>query len=268
MLITGYYEFEIVLTPVGEKQLGKDSKTIYRRFSDIEWLHEGLLKYNPGCKIPLLPEKNIWSNLNVNNDAFLEKRRLNIEEYLNYISKHKFLSLNPNYLNFISNDFDSKKGEQNKTVTSSFYDNLSNLTSFLPIFKQNKMKGLRTIESDESLESERKNFVRLLKAISDLNINITEYMKINSEKGEAMKNIVMSSKNLKYSSLEFKEDEQIRNSEDDSEQSQIDKSIKKNIEIISNYHEKNTHFFNMVTSSVPDQINVCINKFINIYVEI
>ncbi len=62
-------------------------KTIYRRFSDLERLHEGLLNYNPGCRIHLMPEKSIWTNLNVNSNKILEKRRKQIEEYLNYINK-------------------------------------------------------------------------------------------------------------------------------------------------------------------------------------
>lgn len=169
MLITGYYEFEIAI----KSSFYNHDLKIYRRYSDIEWLHEGLIKYNPGCRIPQLPEKSIWCNLNVNNNQVLEKRRMQIENYLNYINKHKYLSQNTYYKLFISNDFDKSKLENNNKQ-SSFYDKITGLKDYLPdVFnKQIKMSGLSHIEDNTRLEKERENLVRLSKAINDLNSEI------------------------------------------------------------------------------------------------
>lgn len=72
------------------------------RFSDIEWLHQGLLDYNPGCLIPKLPEKNFWANLYFDTSEFLNKRMKEIDVYLTYINSHKHLNKNPMYIAFLS----------------------------------------------------------------------------------------------------------------------------------------------------------------------
>jgi hypothetical protein len=168
MLITGYYEFEIVIKKLLKSQWS--DKTIYRRYSDIEWLHEGLIKINPGCRIPQLPEKSVWCNLNVNNNQMLENRKKHIEVYLNYINGHKYLSENPYFTLFTSDEFDKTKLEVKQT---SIYDRLSGLKDYLPVFsKQSKMSGLNHIENNTKLEKERENLVRLMKAVNDLNNNM------------------------------------------------------------------------------------------------
>jgi hypothetical protein len=72
------------------------------RFHDIEILHHGLLDYNPGCLIPILPEKNFLANIYVDSSEFLNKRMKEIEDFLIYINGHKYLKRNPKYLQFIS----------------------------------------------------------------------------------------------------------------------------------------------------------------------
>jgi hypothetical protein len=169
MLITGYYEFEIIIKKFFKSQC--TDRKIYRRYSDIEWLQEGLLKLNPGCRIQQLPEKSVWCNLNVNNNQMLENRKKHIEEYLNYINNHKYLSQNPYYTLFIIHDFDKSKLEVKQI---SLYDKLAGLKDYLPeVFsRQSKMSGLSHIEDNNNLEKERENLVRLMKAVNDLNNNM------------------------------------------------------------------------------------------------
>lgn len=258
MLITGHYEFEIVV-----KNLSKSSeRTIYRRFSDIEWLHEGLLKYNPGCRIPSLPEKNIWTNLNVNNEHILEKRRKLIEEYLDYINSHKYLSINPNFVSFLSDGFDKNRNETGKQT--SLLEKFSSLTSLLPsVFKQQKMKGLSVIEDNKKLEKDRENLVRLLKAVNDLNYNMAEYVKINDEKTESIKNILFSARNIQFYDLHYNSSN--NSARDDNYQqfegSKSEKNINKNLDIINVFYEKNKTFHNLVVSSVTDQLEVRIGIY-------
>jgi hypothetical protein len=258
MLIAGHYEFEIII-----KNLTKNSeRTIYRRFSDIEWLHEGLLKYNPGCRIPILPEKNLWANINVNNSQLLEKRRKHIEEYLNYINNHKYLRLNPNFQIFISNDFEKNK---NEISHKGFLEKFSNISSIIPtMLKTHKMKGLSTIEDNKKLDKDRENLVRLLKATNELNLNMKEYVRINEEKTEAIKNIVFSTKNLRNFNLDFNQ-ANLSGEEDADSESKYDKSISKNMEIINNFYERNKIFYSLVSSNICDQlevINCCLFYFL------
>ena len=131
--VTGHYEFEINI-----KYTNTDSnKTIYRRFSDIEWLHDGLLAFNPGCRIPNMPEKSIWCNIGVNNNVMLDKRKKLIENYLSYINSHKFLKFNTMYQIFISDDFEKiKKNEYSDNKKShSIYNLYLNLKNQIPGFK-------------------------------------------------------------------------------------------------------------------------------------
>jgi len=252
MLIAGHYEFEIII-----KNLTKNSeRTIYRRFSDIEWLHEGLLKFNPGCRIPILPVKNLWANINVNNSQLLEKRRKHIEEYLNYINIHKYLRLNPNFQIFISNDFEKNK---NEISHKGFLDQFSSISSMIPsmqsMLKTQKMKGLSTIEDNKKLDKDRENLVRLLKATNQIGLNMKEYVRINEEKTEAIKNIIFSTKtfrtfNLDFHQVNFSGDEQPES------ESKYDKSISKNMEVINSFYERNKIFYSLVSSNICDQLDV------------
>lgn len=132
-LVTGHYEFEILVRSIYEDSQVKE-KIYYRRFSEIEWLHNILLETNPGCRVPSLPEKTIWTNLGVNNDTFLDKRKKDVEVYLNYINSHKYLSKNPYYQEFISDLFDkSRKAEIQNTKKLSIMEIVRNT---LPGFKQ------------------------------------------------------------------------------------------------------------------------------------
>jgi hypothetical protein len=250
MLIAGHYEFEIII-----KNLSKNSeKTIYRRFSDIEWLHEGLMKFNPGCRISKLPEKNMWANINVNNSQLLEKRRKLIEEYLNYLNNHKYLKLNPNFQIFISNDFEKNKNESGNKST--IMEKFSHISSMIPsMLKTQKMKGLSTIEDNKKLDKDRENLVRLLKATNELNMNMKEYVRINEEKTEAIKNIIFSTKSLRNFNLDFNSSNLPQEDEENSD-SKLDKSIFKNMEIINNYYERNKIFFSLVSSNICDQLEV------------
>ncbi len=233
-------------------------KTIYRRFSDIEWLHEGLKKYNPGCRIPNLPSKNIWMNLNVNNSINLEKRAKHIEDNLNYISNHKHLRESEVFKIFYSDDFEFNKVDHEKKST--LYEKFTNFTQILP-FRTNKI-GLTKIEDNQKLDKDRENLVRLLKATKDLNANMKEYVKTNEEQTDAIKSIVISTKKIQYTSLDYN----FHNLQEDDHESKSDKSISKNLEIINNFYEHNKIFSSKVSCSICDQLEVIfkLNRTMNL----
>lgn len=151
MLIAGHYEFEIILRY--SEDINSD-RLIYRRYSDFEWLHKELLEKNPGCKIIDIPEKNVWCNLKVNNNESLEIRRKQIENYLNYINKHKYLMKNTSFKEFLSSSFNSENNSK-KSILDNIYNQMPN------IFKSQKNLGVNIIEDDQELDKERENLVRL-----------------------------------------------------------------------------------------------------------
>jgi hypothetical protein len=141
--------------------------TILRRFSDIEWLHYELLKNNPGCRIPDLPEKNVKFNSAFINENDLNLRKKGIQDYLNYIANHKYLSSNHFYEEFISQDF--KRNATAKTI-SNLITGVSGLkTSVLGLFGKNNTirKGSDSIEGNKALEKERDYLIKLYYAIAD-----------------------------------------------------------------------------------------------------
>ena len=177
MLVTGHYEFRVI---IGEK-------SVFRRFSDFEWLHDQLLQNYPGCKIPSLPEKNVRTNLYVNNTKILEERMKLFQKYLQYIEKHIHLSKSKEFGSFLSEDFKPETKKQNSilgTVSSYVFINRGGKTGGLHIFKEN------------DIEQQRKKLVRLKKAASDLQINLMEKKRLESIIGETIKNLFNASNKI------------------------------------------------------------------------
>jgi len=100
----------------------------------LEILHDGLIKLNPGCRIPNLPEKSIWCNLYLNNDNALEKRKKQIENYLQLIMNHKFLKNNSVFKIFISDEMENYKNFLNQNKKE---NDTNNLLRYLKTMKKN-----------------------------------------------------------------------------------------------------------------------------------
>ena len=167
--ITGHYEFEILLTKKEVKNNKIISqKTIYRRYTDLEILYDGLIKYNPGCLIPELPEKIFWMNVSTgSNKNLLDKRKTKIEKYLNYINKHYYLSKNPVFLIFLSDDFeryknDLKDGKNLYKLIKNKYNNYMNYV----ISRQKKFFNIEL--DDKNLQKEKERLNKILTGINML----------------------------------------------------------------------------------------------------
>jgi hypothetical protein len=164
MLISGYYEFEILFT---KKDINKNKilaqRTMYRSYHDIEILYQGLILYNPGCLIPKIPEKSFWEN----NKEIVEERKKQLENYLGYICKHVYLSNNPIFLIFISDEFERYK-EKTKDNNDSY--SIYNLIKYgiNESYKYSKVFIINKILSSSSLNNETEN------NNSNLNIEISD----------------------------------------------------------------------------------------------
>ena len=114
----GYYEFEIC-----KQSEGKGEDVIFkRRFSEIEWLHNNLLKMCAGCKVYALPEKNFFTNTLLRNESIMIQRKDQIQKYLNYLNNHKFLSKNKHFIEFFSKKFETNRNDiqNNRSYFQSF----------------------------------------------------------------------------------------------------------------------------------------------------
>ena len=117
LLISGYYEFEILFT---KKDINLDKiliqRTIYRSYHDMEILYQGLILYNPGCLIPRIPPLGQGDGGKDNID---EVKNM-LENFLGYICKHLYLSKNKIFLIFISDDFERYRDKINENNNESF----------------------------------------------------------------------------------------------------------------------------------------------------
>jgi hypothetical protein len=138
----------------------------------LEILHDGLVKFSAGCKIPTLPEKSIWCNLYVQNASALGKRKRSIEEYLTKVYNHKNLSKNPVYQIFISDNFDNFKAENVKQMT--WIERVSSMRVYLPKFLQGNTYTYN--KGSRHFEKEKENLMRLDKGINEINKIIVSYL--------------------------------------------------------------------------------------------
>jgi hypothetical protein len=98
----------------------------------------------------------------------MDKRRKQIEEYLVYINNHKYLSYNPVFKLFLTDEFERYKEEYNKH--SKLIDRIKFIRKFLPDFlKINKYKT--DIDNEDEiaifLSKEKDNINRLEEGVND-----------------------------------------------------------------------------------------------------
>ena len=84
--------------------------------SILKILYQGLILYNPGCLIPKIPSQSprILTKENI------EEIKNMLENYLGYICKHIYLSKNPIFLIFISDEFERYRDKINENNNESF----------------------------------------------------------------------------------------------------------------------------------------------------
>jgi hypothetical protein len=133
----------------------KDSHnyTLTRRFNDIQWLHENLLKANPGCKLPVPPEKNIWLKLVVGGKTQIEERIRLIETYLNELANHKVLRKDDSFRKFTFDEFIGNETSKQLIDKIGGLMGRSKQDALLP--------GLNNIDGNPYLEKERYLMVKL-----------------------------------------------------------------------------------------------------------
>lgn len=224
--VKGHY---VYIIKVIDKYNNKET-LIERRYSEIEWLDQKLKKTNPGCRIPFIPEKNPKMNLYLNSEAELEDRKKKIEIYLDYISKHIYLSKNEYFKKFLLENF--------KMVDYESKSFLGSFTSYIPFMSSNKSSSsfnnkseFDNIDIKINYEEEKENFIRMQKGIKDLTENIQQYLNINETKIKTLDDFVNDAMefhniNLEYHNKKLNEDND-DNKEDIKNINKIEHFVKK-----------------------------------------
>ena len=216
LLISGYYEFEILFT---KKDVNLDKiliqRTIYRSYHDIEILYQGLILYNPGCLIPKVPTQE----QGLGNKENIEELKKMLENYLGYICKHIYLSKNPIFLIFISDEFERYRDKINENNNDNFsiyslvklcvnesYKYSKNLISNTLMSSTNAnneiSNGNLTIEiSDKRLRDEKNRLEKVITGTEKFISSLGEEIASVSQKIESMKNMNKISNILKDSNF-------------------------------------------------------------------
>lgn len=87
---------------------------VFRRFSDFEFLQQQLLTRYGGCIIPVLPEKNFWTCLNLEGSEYVKMRLRRLLKYLNSLLNNPSIRLSRELRLFLfvdGNEFSELKGE-------------------------------------------------------------------------------------------------------------------------------------------------------------
>jgi len=178
-LTFGYYEFEISRQTINKK--GHFEEIIFkRRFSEIEWLHNNLLKYASGCKIPNLPEKNFMTNL-IKNDSLINQRKQQIESYLNYLNNHRFLSQHDFFIKFFSQGFEKERSDiQSKR---SYFQSVKDYLGY------SSQGGSKVMEYDEFYEKEKFSIQRLTNGVRETAKTIEDYKQVFWKKNSSITKI-------------------------------------------------------------------------------
>lgn len=276
LFITGHYVFEIKII---ERKSAKE-RLIERRFSEMEWLNKNLIKTDPGCRIPFLPEKNVWCKLNLNNEAELEIRKEKIQAYLTYINHHKYLSKNPYFQIFLSDSFkvsdneildenqkiskiDNQKKESGKGFLSGGKSIFKKMAYYMPTNIPFYGGGLSSQSSGSSqlknpfdisqvsYDDEKENFIRMQKGIDDLTKNFKESIVINETKIKALSEFIENAKSLKDINFDYHK-QKLDDSENDNP-TISDES--KNINKIQSYLKKIEDFNKSIEEDLLAKLN-------------
>jgi PX domain len=87
-----------VITTTSLAHFPRKDMSVWRRYSDFEWLHKRISTTYPAAMIPLFPEKKLIGNTD---EGFVMERAAALETYLNKVAAHPQLSTSVDLLVFL-----------------------------------------------------------------------------------------------------------------------------------------------------------------------
>ncbi|KAI9485378.1 MAG: hypothetical protein EXX96DRAFT_544902 [Benjaminiella poitrasii] len=138
-------QFKLVLEADGESETTLPSTTLFRTFQQISWVYHGLKGAFPDIVLPPLPEKPTPSF--IDDQDYVEKKRLQMERFFNRITSRAELTRHKDFLHFLSNDMSpTEVGPTMNTGVLSF------LKFNRVIMKSNSDRGFKSFKPNEMIE--------------------------------------------------------------------------------------------------------------------
>lgn len=209
--------------------------SVFRRYSDFEWLHDKLQnveKYK-GCVIPSLPEKSM---LKKNSEEFVEKRKLELQLYLQILSRHSEIKLDPTFRFFLtcekSDEFEKLKNDpmQYNTESSIAVSSLKKLQihdAFNYLYSSIKSKYFDKSEPEE---------MQTVLKLTEIGNHISKYQPIIDKMIKALE------QRIKFTEKFVTEQEDIANMLENLEESE-DPKLSKVLNNSNEYYMKNSFMY-------------------------
>jgi len=125
-----------VLTTTTLTQFSRKEMSVWRRFSDFEWLHKRLSICFPAAIIPLFPAKRIVGN---SESSFIKDRMTSLEAYIDAVAHHPTLNNSLDLLVFLDATdegleaakryIEEKEAEESESVITKGVDMVMNLAA-------------------------------------------------------------------------------------------------------------------------------------------
>lgn len=121
--IKSYTQYKIITISQNIPLLGSEEYTVWRRFSDFEWLHNSLISINSfeGVVFPKLPEKPYLAR---QDEVFLDARRSALQGYLKILVEHPGLRVSQPIHQFLTERDEDKFTKIKQQDTSTFQNRL------------------------------------------------------------------------------------------------------------------------------------------------
>lgn len=173
-----YWVYKVATVTTLEQYKNKEM-SVFRRFSDFEWLSAALEAVEVGCVVPPLPEKDLMGNLdkvmNIDSKQMLEYRQRALTKFLTRIGEHpvlsqqKFLQM---FLELPDKDFTLIKAQKiTPKVVASTFGNL---------FRSAKSK------EDDAVAEARKQVVNLDALFKNLKAKLGSMLESRKQMGSAI----------------------------------------------------------------------------------
>eukprot|EP00126_Sphaerothecum_destruens_P004154 Sdes_comp18028_c0_seq1m7343 len=124
----------------------KSEFSVRRRYQDFDCLHDRLQKDFEHCIVPPLPGKQVKQRLNRFSDEFTEKRRYNLDRFLNRIAKHDTLRQSKFFIAFLQSDvWEQEKGKLDSGMLNLLNTSLSTVVSSKPKNPDDRFHGKKML---------------------------------------------------------------------------------------------------------------------------
>ncbi|KAM3133794.1 hypothetical protein pb186bvf_014057 [Paramecium bursaria] len=135
---------------------------VFRRFSDFEWLYQELINKYGGFIIPSIPDKHLLTKLNMESYEFADKRRNELQLFVQRIFQHPQLRYVPELRIFIEDQekfISIYKGELEYNKT--FEQKYENLVSSVKGFFVQSDKQVTKVSEDKDISPDEQILINL-----------------------------------------------------------------------------------------------------------